>query len=137
MARQVAASPRAFKAVLSAKFTRTVAADHTVRFEGQTYQLRPPGSCPSLVKSLIEVQQWFDGSIHFRHARLKKGKPPLVCVVSPQTFALCQETRSAYHRPGQGWQRGLLPGKRSNGTCNTITDGQPRHQHRGKRGSPL
>ena len=57
------------KAVLSAKFTRTVANDYTVRFEGQTYQLLPPVRCPSLARSEIEVQQRFDGSIHFRHAR--------------------------------------------------------------------
>jgi hypothetical protein len=57
------------KAVLSAKFTRTVASDNTIRFEGPTYQLLPPVSCPSLVKSPIEVQQWFDGSIHFSHQR--------------------------------------------------------------------
>jgi hypothetical protein len=57
------------RAVLSAKFTRTVAADHTVRFEGQTYQLLPPPRCPSLARSEIEVQQRFDGSIHFHHAR--------------------------------------------------------------------
>jgi len=57
------------KAVLSAHFTRTVAQDHTVRFEGQTYQLLPSASCPSLARSTVEVQQWFDGSIHFHHPR--------------------------------------------------------------------
>jgi len=57
------------KEVLSAKFTRTVALDGTVRFEGQTYQLLPTSRCPSLARAVIEVQQWFDGSIHFRHAR--------------------------------------------------------------------
>ena len=55
--------------VLSAKFTRTVALDNTVRFEGQTYQLLPTSRCPGLTRSAIEVQQWFDGSLHFRHAR--------------------------------------------------------------------
>jgi len=57
------------KAVLSAKFTRMVANDYTVRFEGQTYQLLPPARCPSLARSEIEVQQRFDGSIHFHHRR--------------------------------------------------------------------
>jgi hypothetical protein len=56
-------------AVLSAQFRRTVALDNTVRFEGQTYQLLPTSRCPSLARSVIEVQQWFDGSIHFRHER--------------------------------------------------------------------
>jgi transposase len=57
------------KEVLSAKFTRTVALDNTVRFEGQTYQLLPTSRCPSLARRVIEVQHWFDGSIHFRHER--------------------------------------------------------------------
>jgi hypothetical protein len=57
------------QAVLSAKFTRTVACDHTVRFEGQTYQLLPPPRCPSLAGSENEVQQRFNGSIQFHHAR--------------------------------------------------------------------
>ncbi len=55
--------------VLSAKFTRVVALDNTVRFEGQTYQLLPTSRCPGLARAAIEVQQWFDGSLHFRHAR--------------------------------------------------------------------
>jgi transposase len=57
------------KEVLSAKFSRTVALDNTVRFEGQTYQLLPTSRCPGLTRGVIEVQQWFDGSIHFRHER--------------------------------------------------------------------
>ena len=57
------------KEVLSAKFTRTVARDATIRFEGQMYQLLPTSRCPSLARSVIEVQQWFDGSLHFRHER--------------------------------------------------------------------
>jgi transposase len=57
------------RTVLSAKFTRVVANDHTVRFEGLVYQLLPPPRCPSLARSEVEVQQWFDGSIHFAHGR--------------------------------------------------------------------
>ena len=57
------------KAVLSAKSCRTVANDHTVRFNGSTYQLLPPAGCPNLARAAIEVQEWFDGSIHFYHAR--------------------------------------------------------------------
>jgi transposase len=57
------------KAVLSAKATRTVGLDNTVRFEGHIYQLLPTSSCPQLARSVIEVQQWFDGSIHFCHPR--------------------------------------------------------------------
>jgi hypothetical protein len=57
------------RTVLSAQFPRTVANDHTVRFEGDTYQLLPPPRCPSLARSPVTVQQWFDGSINFCHAR--------------------------------------------------------------------
>jgi transposase len=57
------------RAVLCARFTRVVANDHTVRFEGQVYQLLPPPRCPSLARSEVQVQQWFDGSIHFAHER--------------------------------------------------------------------
>jgi transposase len=57
------------RAVLSAKSSRVVANDHTVRFGGRTYQLMPPPCCPSLARSSVEVQEWFDGSVHFCHAR--------------------------------------------------------------------
>jgi hypothetical protein len=57
------------KAVLSAKSSRTVAQDHTVRFQGQTYQLLPPAGWPSLARSVIEVQERFDGTTHFHHPR--------------------------------------------------------------------
>jgi transposase len=73
------------RTVLSAQFARVVANDHTVRFEGHTYQLLPSPRCPSLARSPITVQQWFDGSIHFCHARYgviaakrlrRRGKSP-------------------------------------------------------------
>jgi transposase len=73
------------RAVLSAHFPRVVANDHTVRFEGTTYQLLPSPRCPSLAQSPITVQQWFDGSIHFCHERYgviaakrlrRRGKSP-------------------------------------------------------------
>ena len=57
------------QAVLSAKSCRVVANDGTVRFGGQTYQLLPPKSCPSLARAPMEVQEWFDGTLHFCHAR--------------------------------------------------------------------
>lgn len=46
-----------------------MANDHTVRLGGRTYQLLPPSRCPSLARTVIEVQEWFDGRIHFDHAR--------------------------------------------------------------------
>lgn len=57
------------KTVLCAKSCRTVANDNTVRFGGQTYQLLPASRCPSLARATVEVQEWFDGSIHFSHMR--------------------------------------------------------------------
>ena len=57
------------RAVLSAQFPRTVANDHTARFEGDTYQLLPPPRGPGLARAPITAQQWFDGSIHSCHAR--------------------------------------------------------------------
>jgi len=55
------------KTVLCAKYTRTVANDNTVSFQGTTYQLYPPNSCYHLVRAKLEVQQWFNGSVHFYH----------------------------------------------------------------------
>jgi transposase len=73
------------RTVLAAKFSRVVANDHTVRYESSVYQLQPPRGCPSLARSEIEVQQRFDGSIHFSHGRYgiipakrlrRRGKSP-------------------------------------------------------------
>ena len=63
------------KRVLCAKHTRTVANDNTIRFKGQAYQLTPPKACYHLFRAKVEVQQWFDGSIHVwhpRHGRIRK-----------------------------------------------------------------
>jgi transposase len=55
--------------VLCAKYPRLVANDNTVHFEGRVYQLLPPKSLSHLVHHSIEVQQWFDGTVHFHHQR--------------------------------------------------------------------
>src|SRR5262249_59214458 len=52
------------RTVLAAQFTRIVANDHTVRFEGHTYQLLPPPRCPSLARSPLTVQQSLARTIH-------------------------------------------------------------------------
>jgi transposase len=73
------------RAVLAARFSRVVANDNTVRFEGGVWQLLPARGCPSLARSEVEVQQRFDGSIHFAHGRYgiipaqrlrRRGKSP-------------------------------------------------------------
>ncbi|MFO7899718.1 MAG: hypothetical protein R6V58_11745 [Planctomycetota bacterium] len=53
--------------MLCAKYTRTVANDNTIQFQGDRYQLTPPKSCCHLFRAKVEVQQWFDGSIHIWH----------------------------------------------------------------------
>ena len=55
------------KTVLCAKYTRTVANDNTLRFQGRIYQLTPPKNCYHLFRAKVEVQQWFDGSVHVCH----------------------------------------------------------------------
>ena len=55
------------RTVLCAKCTRTVANDNTVRLDGHIYQLLPPEGRCHLVHAKIEVQQWFDGTVHFHH----------------------------------------------------------------------
>jgi len=66
------------KQILCAKYVRTVANDNTVSLHGTIYQLYPPKSCYHLVKARIEVQQWFDGTIHFWHQRYGSVKGKLI-----------------------------------------------------------
>jgi len=56
--------------VLCAKANRTVANDNTISYEGQAFQLIPPRHLLHLVRAKIEVQRWFDGSVHFVHPRV-------------------------------------------------------------------
>jgi hypothetical protein len=48
--------------VLCFKYQRTVAADNTIRFEGQTLQLLPGLERPSYAHARVEVQERLDGS---------------------------------------------------------------------------
>lgn len=57
------------KHVLCAKYTRTVANDNTIQFKARSYQLTPPKACYHLFRAKVEVQQWFDGSIHVWHPK--------------------------------------------------------------------
>jgi hypothetical protein len=53
-----------------------VANDNTVSFQGRDYQLTPPPGRCHLLHARIQVQERFDGSIHFVHPKLGelKGK---------------------------------------------------------------
>jgi transposase len=55
--------------VLCVRAERVVANDNTISWEGKTYQLRPPEGRNHLVHAKVEVQQWFDQSIHCVHPR--------------------------------------------------------------------
>jgi transposase len=55
--------------VLCARHYRTVANDDTVSFNGHCYQLLLTNRRLCLVGEKVEVQEWFDGSIHILHAR--------------------------------------------------------------------
>jgi transposase len=63
------APPVDLKAILCARYTRVVANDNTVSLDGTRYQLYPPMGRYHLVKARLEVQQRFDGTVHFFHER--------------------------------------------------------------------
>jgi len=64
--------------VLSAKAERVVAKDNTVSFEGNIYQLLPPAGRTHLIQARTEVQERFDGSIHFVHPKFGEIKAQLI-----------------------------------------------------------
>lgn len=57
------------RTVLCVRHQRTVSGDNTISLGGVTYQLRPPQGRNHLVHAKIEVQQWFDQSIHCVHPK--------------------------------------------------------------------
>lgn len=73
--------------VLCAKYTRTVANDNTIQFEGQSYQLTPPKACYHLFRAKVEVQQWFDGSIHVWHPKHGMIRAKLIPAPRPKSEA--------------------------------------------------
>lgn len=82
------------KAVLCAREQRTVANDNTVSFNGTIYQLDPPDGYSHIVKAKLEVQQHFDGSVHFchpQHGRIKAR------VIQPNTKSPRAHSQTAQH----------------------------------------
>ena len=57
------------RTVLCVCHQRTVSGDNTISLGGVTYQLRPPRGRNHLIHAKIEVQQWFDQSIHCVHPK--------------------------------------------------------------------
>lgn len=57
------------RTVLCVRHERTVANDNTISLDGAAYQLLPPPGRHHLVHAVVEVQQWFDQSIHCVHPR--------------------------------------------------------------------
>jgi len=55
------------KAILAAHHPRTVANDNTVQLHGSVYQLQPPRGLLHLARAKLQVQERFDGSVHFLH----------------------------------------------------------------------
>lgn len=53
--------------VLCAKDSRKVSKDNTVSFRGTIYQLDPPPKRHHLTNARVEVQSWFNQSVHFFH----------------------------------------------------------------------
>ncbi|MBM3330602.1 ISNCY family transposase [candidate division WOR-3 bacterium] len=57
------------RTVLCAKSTREVQNDNTISYHGCSYQLKPNTRSFPIAGSQVNVQEWFDGSIHVRHER--------------------------------------------------------------------
>ena len=66
------------KSVLCAKSERVVAKDNTISFEGKSYQLTPPTGRFHLLQARIELQEFFDRSLHFVHPKLGQIKARLI-----------------------------------------------------------
>ncbi|MCX5669692.1 MAG: ISNCY family transposase [Planctomycetota bacterium] len=57
------------RTVLCVRHQRTVANDNTLSLDGVAYQLLPPAGRHPLAHAVVEVQQWFDQSVHCVHPR--------------------------------------------------------------------
>lgn len=57
------------RTVLCAKTTREVANDNTISYQGQVYQLKPNTRSVCVAGTRVELEEWFDGSLHVRHDR--------------------------------------------------------------------
>jgi hypothetical protein len=57
------------RTVLCVRHQRTVANDNTISLDGVAYQLLPSAGRNHLAHAVVEVQQWFDQSVHCVHPR--------------------------------------------------------------------
>ena len=57
------------RTVLCAKTTREVTNDNTIHYQGQVYQLKPNTRSVCVAGTRVELEEWFDGSLHVRHDR--------------------------------------------------------------------
>lgn len=60
---------RDLRTVLCAKTTREVANNNTISYQGQVYQLKPNTRTVCVAGTRVELEEWFDGSLHVRHDR--------------------------------------------------------------------
>jgi hypothetical protein len=70
--------PADLRAVLCAQYTRSVTGDNTIGFQGRRWQLLPPAKAPHLVRARVQVQQRFDGTVHFMHPRYGRLRAELI-----------------------------------------------------------
>jgi len=57
------------RTVLCARATREVSNDNTISYGAQEYQLLPTRRSTCIAGSQVQVQEWFDGSVHVFHHR--------------------------------------------------------------------
>ncbi len=58
------------RTILCAKSTREVSKDNTVLYENARYQLLPHPGWSTFADRPIEIQEWYNGTIHFSHSRV-------------------------------------------------------------------
>ncbi|MFO7650770.1 MAG: hypothetical protein R6X13_05465 [bacterium] len=60
---------RDLRTVLCRKVTRQVTDDNTISYLGRRYQLLPTSRSVCVRGSTVQVQEWFDDTVHVRHPR--------------------------------------------------------------------
>jgi len=81
------------RTVLCARATREVSNDNTISYGAQEYQLLPTRRSTCIAGSQVQVQEWFDGSVHVFHHRTGE-------LVTHRLPAALQRPRRSSTRPG-------------------------------------